>query len=122
MIQHSPSPVVHLELHTGNPARACSFYSRVCGSRLEQVEVGDRSYQAVGWGGGLEGGLHAASAGASSPSHSRALTSEQRLVSSADESLAVRTDRTYLPRSTTHSDLTAMNSERRAGLSRRQGA
>jgi predicted enzyme related to lactoylglutathione lyase len=57
MIQSSPSPVVHLELHTGNLARACSFYSRVCGWRLEQIEVGDRSYQAFDLGGGLEGGV-----------------------------------------------------------------
>jgi predicted enzyme related to lactoylglutathione lyase len=57
MIQLSPSPVVHLELHTGNLARACSFYSRVCGWRLEQVEIGDCSYRAFDWGGGLEGGV-----------------------------------------------------------------
>jgi predicted enzyme related to lactoylglutathione lyase len=50
-------PVVHLELHTGNLARACSFYSRVCGWRLERLEVGDRSYQALDWGGALEGGI-----------------------------------------------------------------
>jgi uncharacterized protein len=50
-------PVVHLELHTGNLARACSFYSRVCGWRVEQLEVGDRRYQALDWGGRLEGGI-----------------------------------------------------------------
>jgi predicted enzyme related to lactoylglutathione lyase len=50
-------PVVHLELHTGNLARACSFYSRVCGWRVEQLEVGDRRYQTLDWGGGLEGGI-----------------------------------------------------------------
>jgi predicted enzyme related to lactoylglutathione lyase len=50
-------PVVHLELHTGNLARACSFYSRVCGWRVERLEVGDRRYQALDWGGGLEGGI-----------------------------------------------------------------
>jgi predicted enzyme related to lactoylglutathione lyase len=50
-------PVVHLELHTGNLARACSFYSRVCGWRLERLEVGDRFYQALDWGGALEGGI-----------------------------------------------------------------
>lgn len=35
-------------------ARACSFNSRVCGWRLEQVEVGDCSYQAFDLGGGLD--------------------------------------------------------------------
>jgi predicted enzyme related to lactoylglutathione lyase len=57
MIQPSPSPVVHLELHTRNLARACSFYARACGWQLEQVEVGGRSYQTLDWGGGLEGGI-----------------------------------------------------------------
>jgi predicted enzyme related to lactoylglutathione lyase len=57
MMHTSPSPVVHLELHTGNLARARTFYARVCGWRLEQLEVGGRSYQALDWGGGLEGGI-----------------------------------------------------------------
>jgi predicted enzyme related to lactoylglutathione lyase len=45
MVQPSPSPVVHLELHSGNLARARSFYSQVCGWRIEQVEAGHRSYE-----------------------------------------------------------------------------
>jgi uncharacterized protein len=57
MIYPSPSPVVHLELHTGNLARACSFYSRVCGWRTEQVDGGQRCYQMLDWGGTLEGGI-----------------------------------------------------------------
>jgi predicted enzyme related to lactoylglutathione lyase len=57
MIQPSPSPVVHLELHTGNLARACGFYSRVCGWHVEKFEWGHRSYQTLNWGGGLEGGV-----------------------------------------------------------------
>jgi predicted enzyme related to lactoylglutathione lyase len=57
MIPPSPSPVVHLELHTGNLARACSFYARVCGWRVEHVEVRGRSYQTLDWGGALEGGV-----------------------------------------------------------------
>jgi predicted enzyme related to lactoylglutathione lyase len=57
MIQPAPSPVVHLELHTGNLARAGGFYARVCGWRLEQVKVGGRSYHTLGWGGALEGGI-----------------------------------------------------------------
>lgn len=57
MIQPSPSPVVHLELHTGNLARACGFYSRLCGWRVEQVEAGRRSYHVLDWGGGYGGGI-----------------------------------------------------------------
>lgn len=57
MNQTSPSPVVHLELHTGNAARACTFYSRVCGWRVERLEVGGRSYQALDLGGRLDGGI-----------------------------------------------------------------
>jgi predicted enzyme related to lactoylglutathione lyase len=52
-----PSPVVHLELHTGNLARACDLYSRLCGWRVEQVDAGPRSYQALDWGGDLGGGV-----------------------------------------------------------------
>ena len=52
-----PSPVVHLELHTGNLARACDLYSRLCGWRVEQLDAGPRSYQALDWGGGLGGGV-----------------------------------------------------------------
>jgi predicted enzyme related to lactoylglutathione lyase len=55
--QPSPSPVVHLELHTGNLARACDFYSRVCGWRVERVEAGPGSYQVLDWGEALDGGV-----------------------------------------------------------------
>lgn len=57
MIQPSPSPVVHLELHSGNLARACSFYSRACGWRIERVETAHRDYHVFDWGGALEGGI-----------------------------------------------------------------
>jgi uncharacterized protein len=53
----TPSPVVHLELHTGNLARAFGFYSRVCGWRMKRIETGDRSYQMLDWEGGIEGGI-----------------------------------------------------------------
>jgi catechol 2,3-dioxygenase-like lactoylglutathione lyase family enzyme len=108
MIQLSPSPVVHLEVHTGNLARACSFYSRVCGWRLEQVELGDCSYRAFDLGGGLEGGVVECGA-------SRAVWIPYLGVSRIDAA-----NGSHLPpRPTAHSDLTAMNSERRAALSRR---
>jgi uncharacterized protein len=57
MTEPSPNPVVHLELHTGNLERACSFYSRVCGWHMEKVEVGNRSYKTLDWGEGLGGGV-----------------------------------------------------------------
>jgi predicted enzyme related to lactoylglutathione lyase len=57
MIHTSPSPLVHLELHTTNLARACTFYTRVCGWQIEQLEVGGRSHPALDWGGPLDGGI-----------------------------------------------------------------
>ncbi|HEX2127975.1 MAG TPA: VOC family protein [Solirubrobacterales bacterium] len=33
-------PVVHLELHTQNAARACGFYARLFGWRTERVKTG----------------------------------------------------------------------------------
>lgn len=57
MHQPSPNPIVHLELHTGNLARACDFYGKVCGWRLERLEVGGRSYHALDWGDVLAGGV-----------------------------------------------------------------
>jgi predicted enzyme related to lactoylglutathione lyase len=57
MTVEPPSPVAHLELHTGNLARACAFYTSVCGWRNEQVAAGCRSYHSLDWGGALEGGV-----------------------------------------------------------------
>jgi uncharacterized protein len=52
-----PRPVVHLELHTGNLARACGFYLGALGWRTERVAAGPGAYQAFDWGGQLEGGV-----------------------------------------------------------------
>jgi predicted enzyme related to lactoylglutathione lyase len=41
-----PKPVVHLELHTGNLARACLFYESLLGWRPERVRAAERSYLA----------------------------------------------------------------------------
>jgi predicted enzyme related to lactoylglutathione lyase len=49
----TPSPLVHLELHTGNLARACDFYARLCGWRPERVA----GYQALEWDGEVGGGV-----------------------------------------------------------------
>ena len=55
---HAPTnPLVHLELHTGDLPRACAFYSRLCGWCPERVDAGERSYLALGLGGGIEGGI-----------------------------------------------------------------
>jgi predicted enzyme related to lactoylglutathione lyase len=49
----TPSPLVHLKLHTGNLARACAFYARLCGWRPERVA----GYQAFDWGGDVGAGV-----------------------------------------------------------------
>jgi predicted enzyme related to lactoylglutathione lyase len=50
------SPVVHLELHTGDLPRATAFYSARCGWRSEPVETGAGSYQPLALGGAVSGG------------------------------------------------------------------
>jgi predicted enzyme related to lactoylglutathione lyase len=51
------APVVHLELHTTDLARASTFYSRLCSWRPERVEAGGGSYLALRMGDGLGGGI-----------------------------------------------------------------
>lgn len=51
------NPVVHLELHTGNLARACAFYSELCGWRPERIDCPRGSYQSLSIGNGLDGGI-----------------------------------------------------------------
>ena len=53
----SVDPVVHLELHTGNLARASAFYTRLFGWLAETIEVGPCSYLSLNLGDGLEGGI-----------------------------------------------------------------
>ena len=53
----SSNPVVHLELHTRDLPRACAFYTRLCGWRLERVAAGLGSYVALELGSGLGGGV-----------------------------------------------------------------
>jgi predicted enzyme related to lactoylglutathione lyase len=57
VIPPAPSPLVHLELHTGNLARACDFYARLCGWRVRQISAGPGTYHVLDWGGGLDGGV-----------------------------------------------------------------
>src|SRR4051794_3006897 len=49
--------VVHLELHTGQLARACGFYARLLGWRCETGNLSHGSYLALDLGGGLGGGI-----------------------------------------------------------------
>jgi uncharacterized protein len=51
------SPVVHLELHTGNLSRACSFYTQLFGWRTQRVEADSGSYLALELGAGMGGGV-----------------------------------------------------------------
>jgi predicted enzyme related to lactoylglutathione lyase len=51
------NPVVHLELHTPNLARACAFYSALLGWQPRRVEVADAAYQALQLGRALGGGV-----------------------------------------------------------------
>ena len=63
MTHAAASPVVHLELHTAHLERACEFYAAVCGWRAERLEASGHAYQALGWGGPLEGGVVECAAG-----------------------------------------------------------
>lgn len=56
MARQPSNPVVHLELHTANLARACDFYSRVCGWRAEQVACAGGPYLALALGDAGPGG------------------------------------------------------------------
>ena len=51
----SPRPVVHLELHTGDQARASAFYANLLGWRRAPIEIG--SYLALELGEGFGGGI-----------------------------------------------------------------
>ncbi len=52
-----PTPLVHLELHTGDLARARAFYTEVCGWRPERIDTRHGSYQALELGSELGGGI-----------------------------------------------------------------
>jgi uncharacterized protein len=51
------NPVVHLELRTGNPPRACAFYTRLFGWRAEAIHSGSETYLALELGDGVQGGV-----------------------------------------------------------------
>ena len=51
------TPLVHLELHTGDLPSACDFYARLCGWLPRRIDAGCGSYLALGLGGGIGGGI-----------------------------------------------------------------
>ena len=51
------APVVHLELHTGDLARARELYAELCGWRAERIDVASGSYTALELGDELGGGI-----------------------------------------------------------------
>jgi hypothetical protein len=51
------NPLVHLELHTGNLADACHFYTRLFGWQAETIDAGASSYLALAMGGEVGGGV-----------------------------------------------------------------
>ena len=57
MHMSGPRPVVHLELHTGDRARASAFYTSLLGWRRQLIEAGRGSYLALDLGGGFGGGI-----------------------------------------------------------------
>jgi uncharacterized protein len=52
-----PKPLVHLELHTGDPRRAQAIYGALCGWRPKQIDTAHGSYLALQMGDGLGGGI-----------------------------------------------------------------
>jgi uncharacterized protein len=57
MTPRQSSPVVHLELHTGDLPRARALYAELCGWRPEWIETRAGSYLSLEFGGGLGGGI-----------------------------------------------------------------
>jgi len=57
MTHAAANPVVHMELHTGDLPRACTFYAQLCGWRPERIDTGSGAYLTLALGGGLGGGV-----------------------------------------------------------------
>jgi predicted enzyme related to lactoylglutathione lyase len=56
-MRRRPTPVVHLELHTGDLWAARDVYAQLCGWRADDVRSSGRSYVALDLGRGLGGGI-----------------------------------------------------------------
>ena len=57
MTPRQSSPVVHLELHTGDLPQARALYAELCGWRSKRIETRAGSYLSLEFGGGLGGGI-----------------------------------------------------------------
>ena len=57
MARSPTSPVVHLELHTGDLTAARDLYAELCGWRPEQVQTGAGPYVSLEMGRRLGGGI-----------------------------------------------------------------
>ncbi len=57
------TPVIHLELHTADGARAADVYSDLCGGRPEDVPTGHGAYRSLEMGRRLGGGIVECTAG-----------------------------------------------------------
>jgi predicted enzyme related to lactoylglutathione lyase len=57
MLHIRATPLVHLELHTGDVERARAFYAGLCGWRPEQIRTPYGEYLAMEWGGGVGAGI-----------------------------------------------------------------
>src|SRR5881409_3542864 len=53
----STTPLVYLELHTGDLPRARALYAELCGWRQEEIDTPSGSYLALELGGALGGGI-----------------------------------------------------------------
>jgi predicted enzyme related to lactoylglutathione lyase len=51
------TPVVHLELHTGDLPQARDLYAELCGWRPERIDTCHGSYLALDLGNGIGGGI-----------------------------------------------------------------
>jgi predicted enzyme related to lactoylglutathione lyase len=51
------SPVVHLELHTHDPAQARAFFERLCGWSCRSIDTAHGSYLSLGLGEAVGGGM-----------------------------------------------------------------
>lgn len=57
MHSKAASPVIHLELHTGDLRGAVDFYTRLFGWHPERIHAGTGSYLALEMGNGVGGGV-----------------------------------------------------------------
>jgi uncharacterized protein len=57
MRENPASPIVHLELHTGDLEGACAFYRQTFGWRTERIDLRAGSYQALELGDRIDGGV-----------------------------------------------------------------